>query len=412
VTFGERASGLIPARAGRTFSPSAPEPRTTAHPRSRGADIAGRRARTAASGSSPLARGGRGRPGSRSGRVRLIPARAGRTLHSAKAPTVIGGSSPLARGGPCIAGDDGREGRLIPARAGRTPASAVRVAAVTAHPRSRGADLPAFLGGASRWGSSPLARGGPRGSRHEPPRQRLIPARAGRTDSCQPGRVATPAHPRSRGADFEVPLPALCCGRLIPARAGRTGVRRGLDGRIWAHPRSRGADSRRSLTPPISPRLIPARAGRTGCPARRLHDMPAHPRSRGADGGTALPTCSYCGSSPLARGGPLPHLRQGGSRRLIPARAGRTSQGRTGQRGGPAHPRSRGADGQSRELQAYLTGSSPLARGGLDHARDERRRARLIPARAGRTARVSSRLCIRRAHPRSRGADSSGTTRC
>jgi len=112
------------------------------------------------------------------------------------------------------------------------------------------------------------------------------------------------------------------------------------------------------------------------------------------------------GSSPLARGGlrhlvgPLVPLG------LIPARAGRTSTARPSSRRPTAHPRSRGADKTGLADSAERAGSSPLARGGpLQHGRPVRG-IRLIPARAGRTCRSSTKTCVTPAHPRSRGADS------
>ena len=49
------------------------------------------------------------------------------------------------------------------------------------------------------------------------------------------------------------------------------------------------------------------------------------------------------------------------------------------------------------------TGSSPLTRGKLHTARDERRLEGLIPAHAGKTPSRSPRLSLAGAHPRSRG---------
>ena len=71
--------GLIPAHAGKTFH-RRNEPRASgAHPRSRGENLAGER-EAAAWGSSPLTRGKRPRPPLRRRQAGLIPAHAGKTV--------------------------------------------------------------------------------------------------------------------------------------------------------------------------------------------------------------------------------------------------------------------------------------------------------------------------------------------
>jgi len=177
-------SGLIPARAGRTSSSGAISRHSRAHPRSRGADFRTMPCIARNVGSSPLARGGRPDEPQRSPQRGLIPARAGRTpftdslaerrrahprSRGADCEDLNGefretGSSPLARGGrgilrPPEAGD----GR-IPARAGRTWLGRECRIPLRAHPRSRGADPLAHRLGYADRGSSPLARGGRRGS--------------------------------------------------------------------------------------------------------------------------------------------------------------------------------------------------------------------------------------------------------
>ena len=172
-----------------------------AHPRSCGADVTIESAEANSDGSSPLVRGGPDHLERDARRLRLIPARAGRT--NPPRPTVTScpahprscgadggvaaeqggdrGSSPLVRGGldHCFA--LGPVGRLIPARAGRTGWRHRHRSRISAHPRSCGADLGLLAAVQLPGGSSPLVRGGQHKQCRCRRRNRLIPARAGRT---------------------------------------------------------------------------------------------------------------------------------------------------------------------------------------------------------------------------------------
>ena len=148
-----------------------------------------------------------------------------------------------------------------------------------------------------------------------------------------------------------------------------------------------------------------------------------HPRSRGVYNRDGADESPEAGSSPLARG-----LRSG--RRwlrslswIIPARAGFTAKQRARDAYKRDHPRSRGvyrrAPRPSRSLSDHprsrgvyasrcpkgrpSTGSSPLARGLLDHVADGRGRVGIIPARAGFTRSSAARKPWMTDHPRSRG---------
>ena len=150
--------GIIPARAGFTGPRSHCSQRAPDHPRSRGVYASFGAARADDGGSSPLARGLRGRAAALRLRARIIPARAGFT-GTRTGPTVREWDHPRSRG------VYGRAGRVRPGCCG----------------------------------SSPLARGLHDDRRGPPQQHRIIPARAGFT---QTGRrcPATPGdHPRSRG---------------------------------------------------------------------------------------------------------------------------------------------------------------------------------------------------------------------
>ncbi len=90
---------------------------------------------------------------------------------------------------------------------------------------------------------------------------------------------------------------------------------------------------------------------------------------------------------------------QSGESGLIPAYAGRTVLRVVVSVEGEAHPRLRGAD------NVCVPGSSPLTRGGLSPDDVRVDVGGLIPAYAGRTARIQTKRILGRAHPRLRGAD-------
>ena len=192
-----------------------------------------------------------------------------------------GGSSPLTRGK--LVGLLGRRlrGRLIPAHAGKTLRPTSRGALAWAHPRSRGENFSHVIRMSPSAGSSPLTRGKqPRRPRCRP-RDRLIPAHAGKTSSFRYADLSVPAHPRSRGEN-----------------AATSGATTSVFG---SSPLTRGkqlSDARRRGYR----RLIPAHAGKTGLRARSPRRRRAHPRSRGENQVHAIRQQITAGSSPLTRG--------------------------------------------------------------------------------------------------------------
>ena len=109
------------------------------------------------------------------------------------------GSSPLARGALWLLFLLGKSSGLIPARAGSTGYGVGPALAFGAHPRSRGEHQlkGAFTTVVS--GSSPLARGARMPSPWRTVATGLIPARAGSTCCTTQRKSLTWAHPRSRG---------------------------------------------------------------------------------------------------------------------------------------------------------------------------------------------------------------------
>ena len=211
------------------------------------------------------------------------------------------GSSPLARGlRAAILIEAVGEG-IIPARAGFTRPPSRTASWTVDHPRSRGVYRAERVADDEAFGSSPLARGLHRGTRHRDPPGRIIPARAGftRTDPRGPRRAGD--HPRSRGVYASAP------GGRRPVRGSSPLARGLLDECHWTERRSR---------------IIPARAGFT---------------KRRAPSGMVL-----IGSSPLARG--LRERQCPGAcyARIIPARAGFTASSPISTCLPTDHPRSRG----------------------------------------------------------------------
>ena len=141
------------------------------------------------------------------------------------------------------------------------------------------------------------------------------------------------------------------------------------------------------------------------CAPDRCLTRGAHPRWRGEDCQVAARVTLRAGSSPLARGGLRRPPRLLRRRRLIPAGAGRTKGPHPARGGGSAHPRWRGEDDRGQCAGSWRSGSSPLARGGPLPRVARRRRQGLIPAGAGRTCDIRGCHTVTRAHPRWRGED-------
>ena len=237
----------------------------------------------------------------------------------------------------------------------------------SAHPRSRGENLPPPTCSAALRGSSPLTRG-----KHSPLQSgsrssRLIPAHAGKTTTRTHIRTPAPAHPRSRGENSAMSVSDISPYGSSPLTRGKLAGHGDDHGRI---------------------RLIPAHAGKTFVADGVHFSVPAHPRSRGENGVLARLSPPPPGSSPLTRGKPKDSWLGNIDTRLIPAHAGKTAghPHLAGVRG--AHPRSRGENSRVTWGVIVRDGSSPLTRGKPRMVRVPRRRRGLIPAHAGKTGDV------------------------
>ena len=174
-----------------------------------------------------------------------------------------------------------------------------------------------------------------------------------------------------------------CQRRIIPARAGPTHGRWKAPSATTDHPRSCGANIGSCVNNIIgfgsSPlvrgqrharqrrvhrqRIIPARAGPTSESFALPFLVPDHPRSCGANVTIKIRSRHSDGSSPLVRGQPFAFGIVRGDARIIPARAGPTRWFKPSRRRRPDHPRSCGANHVVIGFHDVLCGSSPLVRG-------------------------------------------------
>ena len=162
---------------------------------------------------------------------------------------------------------------------------------------------------------------------------------------------------------------------------------------------------------PVRARIIPARAGFTSERRNRLWQDADHPRSRGVYASPSVSISIISGSSPLARG--LRVIvrflsRVGG---IIPARAGFTRTTRRSSWRHRDHPRSRGVYILIAGENRLSGGSSPLARGLPNQIRDVMDAKGIIPARAGFTYGQLRSCALMGDHPRSRGVYGPGSPR-
>ena len=191
------------------------------HPRACGANTAASPARHRCHGSSPRVRGKHMDIAMLCGSIRIIPARAGQTRGRTAAanwhtdhPRACGanwstatcsasacGSSPRVRGKPPVPVDEISLPRIIPARAGQTTSERLVGMAVLDHPRACGANsqIPSVAPRSS--GSSPRVRGKQPYAHVNVRRLRIIPARAGQTESPTRYALRSADHPRACGAN-------------------------------------------------------------------------------------------------------------------------------------------------------------------------------------------------------------------
>ena len=280
---------------------------------------------------------------------------------------VTSGSSPHTRGARGVdAGGVPREG-IIPAYAGSTQTRPATTAAIADHPRIRGEHRLRGERPRDRHGSSPHTRGARRHGRDGRGLGGIIPAYAGSTtrSGCWPPRLGD--HPRIRGEHLgAVPL-ALPLAGIIPAYAGSThAICADKRLNVGSSPHTRGARSSRS--------------SRSTCRGD-------HPRIRGehdaeavvvGDGGGIIPAYagSTAGSTPCGttQRGSSPHTRGAHAWYRAPRVPGRDHPRIRGEHYVVARlpgtlswiiPAYAGSTSRLKKLLATLAGSSPHTRGAL-----------------------------------------------
>ena len=228
--------------------------------------------------------------------------------------------------------------------------------------------------------------------------------------------------PHARGAQHLLRLCSDICG-IIPACAGSTPTYCRMRKCGGDHPRMRGEHSQQVFCPsPLrgsSPHargaraagtagevqvgIIPACAGSTSSAILISFSSRDHPRMRGEHALSLLGLPHIAGSSPHARGAPIPEGESFLLCGIIPACAGSTWCYQCDCAKSGDHPRMRGEHvGRMNDLM-QTQGSSPHARGAPRRCRGRPRRAGIIPACAGSTSTAREYPTSTRDHPRMRG---------
>ena len=341
---------------------------------------------------------------------------------------------------------------LIPACAGKTETQAYIQRITAAHPRVCGENKYSGNTSGRPHGSSPRVRGKLSGVPAEYRTDGLIPACAGKTSEAEGCRRPSTAHPRvcgenffnqcsnalSRGSSPRVRGKPGCARALIerdgliPACAGKTRIRAHRSQQRRAHPRVCGENSPLTLsvlqTEGSSPRvrgkqnvgiwessgagLIPACAGKTVPIQSPSLSPPAHPRVCGENMVISWRLLSLRGSSPRVRGKPLRCGSGTGSRRLIPACAGKTRYELACTHENGAHPRVCGENFSRGATVTAPPGSSPRVRGKRTLGTNGNHEGGLIPACAGKTRSARRSFYHGTAHPRVCGENRRSETRC
>ena len=131
-----------------------------------------------------------------------------------------------------------------------------------------------------------------------------------------------------------------------------------------------------------------------------------HPRIRGEHVSVERAVIKSAGSSPHTRGAQMTQASRAFVKRIIPAYAGSTADGRTGFAIARDHPRIRGEHAEADGAKLEAEGSSPHTRGARETERTLAKDPGIIPAYAGSTWYSVPRRSTPWDHPRIRGEHS------
>ena len=216
--------------------------------------------------------------------TRAHPRAGGENKPVSNAKPVTGGSSPRGRGKQRIGLQSEEKGGLIPARAGKTLWWTRASRPARAHPRAGGENSRSSQALSPSEGSSPRGRGKLDVGGREDGFGRLIPARAGKTDTSRNGFELRGAHPRAGGENLTGAIGSVSDAGSSPRGRGKPGIT-SADGQTY--------------------RLIPARAGKTRGHRENSSSDRAHPRAGGENNSLTATDSQPPGSSPRGRGKPF-----------------------------------------------------------------------------------------------------------
>ena len=216
------------------------------------------------------------------------------------------------------------------------------------------------------------------------------------------GEMGSPPHARGRR---ERPVNAGVHARITPACAGKTSHSVPISRGSRDHPRMRGEDQYAGVPANRRPGSPPHARGRLRACGRRRRSRRITPACAGKTFRVLVEGQPPPGSPPHARGRLIPSRLYKRKRRITPACAGKTLLPVVVSGGLKDHPRMRGEDCRSRRRRTTHRGSPPHARGRRRCRIRRRRRSRITPACAGKTAGFVGGIRLEQDHPRMRGED-------
>ena len=191
---------------------------------------------------------------------------------------------------------------------------------------------------------------------------RIIPARAGSRRIWNPKNALYEDHPRACGEQQY-----LLTSSVLP---------------FGSSPRVRGAGTWEYAAIYHS-RIIPARAGSRRSTSRPSSRAADHPRACGEQASWCAPSLVVPGSSPRVRGAATSPSSGETYPRIIPARAGSSTNSSRGASRSWDHPRACGEQLWNWSALFICEGSSPRVRGAAHQCEGKTPAQRIIPARAG-----------------------------